>query len=153
MTSFGLEVFDSTIQQTHIWLKELMAEFGTTDRHQAYAALRAVLHALRDRLGPDEAAHLGAQLPLLVRGVYFEGWRPAGKPLKSRSADEFLEPVRQAFWQEQKLTAERIASAVFALLARHVTAGEIADIVQALPAEVRALWPEGSYPETKRHAV
>jgi hypothetical protein len=28
--------------------------------------------------------HLGAQLPLLVRGIYYEGWHMAGKPTRER---------------------------------------------------------------------
>src|SRR3990172_2959955 len=70
MSTTGLQVFDQTLQLTNIWLKSLMEKQGWTDRHRAYLALRATLHALRDRMNPDEAAHLGAQLPMLVRGVF-----------------------------------------------------------------------------------
>jgi uncharacterized protein (DUF2267 family) len=34
-----------------------------------------MLHALRDRLPPEIAVHLSAQLPMLVRGIYYEGWK------------------------------------------------------------------------------
>ena len=47
------------------------------DRRSAYRALRSVLHVLRDRLTPEQAVHLGAQLPLLVRGIFYDGWRIA----------------------------------------------------------------------------
>jgi uncharacterized protein (DUF2267 family) len=75
MSATGLDVFDQTLQKTNIWLKEIMDDLGP-DRQRAYHALRAVLHTLRDRLTVEEAAHLSAQLPLLVRGIYFEGWHP-----------------------------------------------------------------------------
>jgi hypothetical protein len=39
MSATGLEVFDSTLQKTNIWLKELMEEMGL-DRRKAYQALR-----------------------------------------------------------------------------------------------------------------
>jgi uncharacterized protein (DUF2267 family) len=58
----GLDVFDTTVQETNLWLKELMERLGTYDRHRAYSTLRAVLHALRDRIGPANAVHLGASI-------------------------------------------------------------------------------------------
>jgi uncharacterized protein (DUF2267 family) len=141
MSATGLETFDSTLQTTNIWLDELMNEMKWKDRHRAYHALRAVLQALRDRLPVDEAAHLSAQMPLLVRGIFFEGWHPAGKPLKERSREEFLAHMEKAYAFDIKADVEGIARAVFGLLDRHVTAGEIDDVKQALPLPIRKLWP------------
>src|ERR1700745_3712013 len=78
--SDNLPVFDHTIQLTNLWLKKLIEEHHLRDRHQAYSALRAVLHALRDRLTPEQAVHFAAQLPIIVRGVYYEGWHLTAKP-------------------------------------------------------------------------
>ena len=96
MSTTGLDAFDTTLQKTAVWLKEIMAEFGSKDRHLAYLALRATLHALRDRLTVEEAVHLGAQLPMLVRGFYYEGWTPSGKPVKVKKAG-FLVAIRDCF--------------------------------------------------------
>jgi uncharacterized protein (DUF2267 family) len=141
MTTTSLETFDSTLQTTNIWLNELMGELGYEDRHKAYHALRAVLHALRDRLPVNEAVHLGAQLPMLVRGFYYEGWHPANKPLKERTRDEFLVHITEAFLFDVDADSEQIVRAVFQVIARHVTAGEIDDVKHALPAGIRKLWP------------
>src|SRR5207249_4578104 len=84
MTATGLDVFDATIQKTNSWLDDVMQVGGWPDRHTAYRALRATLHALRDRLIIDEVAQLGAQLPMLIRGLYYEGWDPSNKALKER---------------------------------------------------------------------
>ena len=94
MSMTGLDVFDSTVHQTNVWLKSIMDRLGTDDRHRAYLALRATLHALRDRLPPEVAVHLGAQLPMLVRGFYYEEWHIAGTPTRERHAAEFPEPIR-----------------------------------------------------------
>ena len=72
MTATGLDVFDSTVQKTNTWLNDLMQVGGWVDRRTAFRALRATLHALRDRLIVDEVAQLSAQLPMLIRGLYFE---------------------------------------------------------------------------------
>src|ERR687886_176925 len=65
MSSTGLEVFDRTVQETNIWLGEIAEDLGP-DRQVAYRVLRAVLHALRDRLTVEQAAHLSAQLPRML---------------------------------------------------------------------------------------
>jgi uncharacterized protein (DUF2267 family) len=133
---------ESTVHTTNAWLKELAAELGWEDRHRAYAALRTVLHALRDRLTVAEAADLGAQLPMLVRGLYYEGWNPSGKPVKERTREDFLAHIAAAFRGQPEIVPEGIAWAVFKVLQRHVSAGEIGDVKHVLPAPIRSLWPE-----------
>ena len=95
-----------------------------TDRHQAYHALRAVLHMLRDRLPVNVAAHLGAQLPMLIRGLYYEGWYPADKPLMERSRDELLAHVIEAVLFDVEAEPEKITRAVFRIMSKHITPGE-----------------------------
>jgi uncharacterized protein (DUF2267 family) len=102
--------------------------------------LKAVLHALRDRLIVGEAVDLGAQLPMLVRGFYYEGWRPAGKPLKYRDKDHFLDQVRKDAPWLGDADLERVVTAVFALLAREVVGGEPGQARRQLPAGIRELW-------------
>lgn len=133
--------FESTYQTTSVWLKELMEELSWDDRHRAYHALRAVLHALRDRLTVEETADLGAQLPMLVRGLYYEGWVPSGKPAKERRKEEFLAHVAEAFNHDPLVYPEAVAWTVFKVLERHVSAGEINDVKHVLPSVIRDLWP------------
>jgi uncharacterized protein (DUF2267 family) len=141
MPATGLEVFDTTVQKTNAWLKELMGIMDWTDRHRAYLALRAVLHALRDRLTVDEVAQLAAQLPMLVRGFYYEGWDPSHKPVKIRHKRDFLAQIAEVFVDEAPIDAEGIARGVFRLLESRVSEGEIEDVHQVLPEELRELWP------------
>lgn len=141
MSQTGLDVFDSTLQKTSEWLKGLMEEMGWTDRHKAYLTLRAVLHALRDRLVVGEAADLGAQLPMLIRGFYYEGWRPAATPQKYRHKEDFLRHVAAALPNVEEFELEKSVSAVFKVLSSHVTEGEINQVRDQLPAEIRELWP------------
>jgi uncharacterized protein (DUF2267 family) len=141
MSETGLEVFDTTVQKTNSWLKDVMVELGWDDRQRAYLALRSTLHALRDRLTVNEVAQLAAQLPMLIRGFYYEGWNPSDKPLRLRSRAEFLARIEGGFARVAPIDGEQVAHAVFAVLAARISEGEIRDVEQVLPAEIRDLWP------------
>src|SRR6056297_1319732 len=82
-----------TAHETQKWLNDLAAREPFENAEQTYSMLRAVLHAVRDRLTAEEAAHFSAQLPMLVRGFYFEGWRPALAPNDFDTQAEFLDRV------------------------------------------------------------
>lgn len=140
MNSNPSELFSETIAKTGHWIDEVMLATGLTDPHHAYSALRAVLHVLRDRLTVDEAVNLGAQLPMLVRGFYYDGWRPAGRPMKHRHKAQFLGLVATAAPSLNELEVERAVRGVLALLSHHVSAGEIRHVRDQMPAEVRELW-------------
>lgn len=140
MPTAHIDIFDTTVQKTYDWLNELGGILGTGNRRLLYRALRSTLHALRDRLPVEEVAQLGAQLPMLIRGLYYEGWNPTGKPLRMRHKVEFLEPIAGALANDP-LDAEEAARGVFQMVANRITAGEMEDVKHILPSEIRALWP------------
>jgi len=135
MTETGLEAFDTTVQKTNTWLSQISGKMGWDDRHRSYLALRGVLHALRDRLTVEEAADLGAQLPMLVRGIYYDGWRPAEAPQKYDRGG-FLARVNSQFDREPGIDPEPVARAVFSTLSDNIAQGEIADIKDNLPKDL-----------------
>ncbi len=141
MSVTGLSEFDHTIHLTNQWLNELMKELDWEDRSRAYRGLRASLHALRDQLPVEAAVHLAAQLPMLVRGFYYEGWTPGRKPVRARSVKAFVGLVEKAFAQDPDEDPARIVRAVFGLLSRHVSEGEARNVRSCLPEGVRSLWP------------
>ncbi len=141
----GLDVFDATVQQTNLWLKDLMARIPTTDRHYAYLLLRATLHTFRDRVGPENAVHFGAQLPMLIRGFYYEGWQPAKPQTKTRHLDEFLAAVEAEAGRNLGAGAGGKVKAVFAVVADKIDAHEIEKLRKVLPAELRCLLQEEFY--------
>ena len=141
MSANGLEVFDRTLQITHIWLDEII-EALHTDRQTAWRVLGAVLRVLRDRLPPGLSAHLSAELPLLVRGAYFDQWRPGEETLKLRSLAEFLERVSAGLAHGKPIGSLDATRAVFAVLGRHLDAGQVEKVSNALPADLRVFWPK-----------
>jgi len=140
MTMTGLEGFDTAVQKADIWLKEIMAELNVDSRQRAYMALRAVFHTLRDRLTIDEAADLGAQLPMLLRGVYYDEWDPSKNPVKDRHLDDFLNHVKRNYRGDGEISMDKMARSVFKVIRHKVTEGEIKDVKGMLPQEMDSLW-------------
>jgi uncharacterized protein (DUF2267 family) len=140
MSLTGLSEFDSAVQKANVWLKDLMDILRWEDRHRAYFAMRTVLHALRDHLPVESVVALGAQFPMLVRGFFYDGWRPTGKPLKDRRRDSFLRGITEQFG-EREIDAEDVVLAVFRVVTKHISQGEAASVEHCLPAELRTLWP------------
>ena len=146
MSTTGLDVFDKTVQTTNIWLDEIMAAMGP-DRHVAWHILGATLRALRDRLPLDEAAHLGAQLPLLVRGLYYDQWHSPSTIHKERHQEEFLARVADGLKDTRPVNTRDAVRTVFRVLVTHIAKGQADKVAATLPAEIRALWPSAEQRE------
>lgn len=140
MSATGLEVFDKTLHTTNTWLKEIM-EALSCDRHVAWHALGAVLRAVRDRIPLELSAHLSAELPLIVRGLFYDRWHPTATPEHYRSLDEFLDRIVGDLNTTRPVDPEDAARAVFAVLTRHLPDGQVEKVRHALPDHIRALWP------------
>ena len=141
MQATKVESLERSIQHTNDWLKAIQKDMEAVSRQEAYVALRATLHVLRDLLAPDEAVQLGAQMPALVRGIYYEGWKLSGKPARIKALDVFLGAVAAESGNAVG-DAESAARAVFRTLSHKISGGEIADVKAGISQEIRALWPE-----------
>jgi uncharacterized protein (DUF2267 family) len=143
MSMTGLSVFDTTVQKTNVWVNDLASELKWDDKKNVFQAMRATLHALRDRMPAEEAVHLGAQLPILLKGFYYEDWSSPNQPSTEKSKDEFLAHIQTELQKSMsEFNAEEVARAVFRLLAMRVSTGEIEDVTTMMPKEVEALWPQ-----------
>lgn len=141
MSATGLDTFDRTIHETNHWLGVVMVELKTDDRRRAYIALRAGLHALRDRIGPENAVHFAAQLPILLRGVFYEGWRPSETPTHERRLDDFLAYVESLLGSRTDIDPADALRASFAAIAESISFMEVLKLVNLLPRDLRILWP------------
>jgi uncharacterized protein (DUF2267 family) len=140
MSATGLQVFDRTLQITNIWLNEISEVLGP-DRKLSWAVLGGVLRTLRDRLPTNDAAHLGAELPLLVRGAYYDHYQPARQPTDLKTAQQFLADVEEQLIGQKPVDLPEAAKAVFAVLSRHLPASACEKVRQSLPSDIRRLWP------------
>ena len=139
MSANGLPIFDKTLQATHIWLDEIMQRIGP-DRQAAWKALGAVLHKLRDLLPVEAAAHLGAQLPLLVRGLYYDQFRPGQQPSRCRTREEFVAEVAEWLQDARPVDPVDAIEAVFGVLSRHLDPGQVAKIEAIVPEPIFRMW-------------
>jgi uncharacterized protein (DUF2267 family) len=133
---------ERTVQKTNLWLNEICEGLHVEDERLAYHALRGVLHAIRDRLSVESAAAFGAQLPLLVRGIYYEGWHAHGKPVHARTAEAFLELVGNNLAQDAELRLEprQAVDAVFGTLRAHADPGAVEKFYNGLPADIQTVF-------------
>ncbi len=136
MTNTGLRHFDNTVQTTIDWLK-IIEEETHWDRQQAYLAAKSVLHTMRDRLPVTEAVNFAGQLPLLMKGVYFEGWQPENKPEKY-DTDAFIGEVIQRVDQPSNPElAELGIKAVHTMLERKSGATEMETFLGNMPEDLQ----------------
>lgn len=132
--------FSTAVQTAESWVDDLAQRLGWRDRERGYTALLATLHAVRDCLAGDEAIYLGAQLPPLLRGLYYEGWHP-GRRSAGRSRSAFLQRIHESLDRDPGIDPEQVARAVLALLATRMPAAEVEDAKAATPQALHSLWP------------
>ncbi len=142
MTQSRLPIANHAVQSFHEWLNELGNAVNWDDEQRSYRLLRVTLQTLRDWLDVNEASQLGAQLPTLIRGIYYEGWHPAGTPVAARGRQDFFARIEAAFKADPIDDAGDAVTCVFKLLNRRISKGEIEDVRMRLPSALRELWPE-----------
>jgi uncharacterized protein (DUF2267 family) len=144
MSSSHLEIIDRNVEKAHIWINGVAEELGTEDRQQAFRVLRAFLHALRDHLSVDVAAQLSAQLPIFVRGVFYEAWNPSAMPNHTRDLDSFLRRIAAEARLAGETEASFAAAAANRALQRHISTGERDAVLHVLPRHVRTFLESSS---------
>ena len=135
------QILDTSVQRAHEWLHEIGRGLGFDNERAAYAALRATLHAVRDRLPVELVAHFGAGMPTMIRGIYYDGWHPSAARLKAAHDEDFCQSMRHELHGHDELrNAEQVALAVMGVIARRMEPGQIDHILDSLPKQVRELW-------------
>lgn len=138
MNIYNLE---KAVSDGEAWLTDLKQRLQWRDREKVCLALIVTLHALRDSLPRDEAVYLGAQLPVLLRGLYYEGWHPSARIARAKSRSAFVERIQEGLHRDPGIDAEKVADAVFSLLAERVPAAELEETKAATPSALRMFWP------------
>ncbi|MEO0929391.1 MAG: DUF2267 domain-containing protein [Pseudomonadota bacterium] len=136
-----IHVFERTTHEAHEWVNDLAGRTGWTKQSQYLALIRTVLAKTRDHLPVDEMAQFSAQLPLILRGMFFEGWQPKLTPVRERRAAEFVSAVEEKIGDVIAYRGVTDIKAVFNVINAHISQGEVEDVRACLPQELRDLWP------------
>jgi uncharacterized protein (DUF2267 family) len=137
MSFTGIDGLDASINKANAWLADIDAGFGTSDRRLAYRVLRAWLHCLRDRLTVEVAAHFAAQLPELLRGVFYDGWNPSHVPQKYPRTEYLTRFAHEARVRDSEVA--KAAGIVTTVARQHMSPGVVAQAFGLLPADLREL--------------
>lgn len=137
MSHTEVDTIPRTVEKTREWIAAVSVSLGQ-DEHRAWLALRAVLHSLRDRLPLETLGHVCAQLPMLIRGLMFEGWDPTGKPERLGKA-EILARVQREALLDSPAEAEVVVRAVADVLWSHLSEGVMQHVAETLPTDLELL--------------
>ena len=138
-TQTTVDYIKTATAEAYDWLDDVVRTLGRNDRYEALSAIRGALHALRDELSVDQNIKLAAQLPTLIRGLYFEGWDPR---TNTRPADreEFLECAQRESQPRSEVPTEDAVRAVLSVLENRMPP-ECRKLKFSMPKSIRALWP------------
>ena len=136
-TKTKVSAIDHAFHTAHEWVRDVAREFDTDDYEFAYRVLRAWLHTLRDRLTAEASAHFAAQLPDLIRGVFYAGWNPNAVPEKYDAGAYTLRFSREAIITPDEVgnAAARTTAAVL----RHLPPAQVTKALDQLPKEIRSI--------------
>ncbi len=140
-----VSVFERSLEKSQEWMSELHEEIHWVSGDSVYHLFRAVLQTLRDQLSIDEAAHLSAQLPLLLRGSFYECWDPQSLAPKGLGKDDFLDAVKAKMGpiSNTRYDFEKAVLSCLLYLKKHVSPGEMDDVISALKPTLRCFITSG----------
>ncbi len=137
MASTGIRNIDNSMQKTNELLHKIDEKIGWKDMDKTYSATRAVLQATRDRLQPDEVADFASQLPMIMTGMVYEGYKPSDKPLQMKR-EGYLAKISELM-TDQADDPEKIVHAVMSTISDKVSPGEMNHIIANMPKDMQLM--------------
>ena len=125
------------------FVQEVADRFGC-DEHRAETLFFVVFQELRDRLTPEEAADVAAQLPASLKMLWLSFDYP-GRKVARLHEFQFLEEVRRMVGLNDQLKAEEAVICVFSVLQEALGSpsgreGEARHVFSQLPSDLKELW-------------
>lgn len=138
----AVPILENNIHQTMDWVYaiEEACQWDENNQRRAFTALKAVLHELRNLLSIEQTAQLSTQLPLVIRGIFFENWNPNSITFQKMNKQDFLESVAKALYPYRDMDIEATTKGVLHVLGEKMPEGEFEKILQNIPGEIKELY-------------
>ncbi|MGZ5279268.1 MAG: DUF2267 domain-containing protein [Pseudobdellovibrionaceae bacterium] len=145
-TVTGTRNIDEAVHKLNGWLLELMKAMNWDSRERALSAYRATLHTVRDLLPDNNVVHFGAQLPLILKGIFYDGWTLKTRPIyQVHTASQFYDLVRfelgSANLKFDNETIRQFTKAIFQTMTKHMGEKEMRKVKALLRENVRDIIP------------
>jgi uncharacterized protein (DUF2267 family) len=138
MIDTNVRAINKSLHETNDWLEAYMKKCSLDDHEQAYSVMRATFHAIRDRIPEDEATDFAAQLPMIIRGFYFEGFNPEDVPKKIRDENEFFFDYLGSKIADSIDIDPRLAfNKLFELCGEHITSAQVDHVISMFPQDIQ----------------
>lgn len=140
-------ILENNIHQTMDWIYaiEEACHWDEDNQKKAFSALKAVLHELRDLLPLERAAQLSAQLPLVIRGIFFENWHPRFIPTQEINKEDFLGAIAETLYPYHDVNVEETTRGVLQVLGEKLPDGELEKIIQSTSKGIQELYTKRCY--------
>jgi len=145
-TITGTRNIDEAVHKLNMWLLDLMKAMKWDSRERALSAYRATLHTVRDLLPDNNVVHFGAQLPLILKGIFYDGWTLKARPTyQVNTAAQFYDLVRfelgSANLKFDNETIRQFTKAIFQNMTKHMGEKEMRKVKALLRENVRDIIP------------
>jgi uncharacterized protein (DUF2267 family) len=138
-------LFKHQCQEADHFINDLALLLGRPDDpDHALRVLKSVLHALRKKITVFDTLHIISQLPLILKGIYVDGWELDQPLSEAETIDEFLELIRNFTpnakndFANDEEAKEKIRIVFFALR-QYVSEDEFDHVRDELPKEIAAM--------------
>jgi uncharacterized protein (DUF2267 family) len=152
----NISSLDRAVQNAVLWLNDIQTELGWENREIVYKATKAVLQTIRDRLPVSELFHFSTNLPIVLKGMLFEGYDPSeAKKEKIKTIQEFYDRIQTHYdpLQRDIVSGHQAAFGVINVLFNRIGEGEMRKVADNMPLKLKPLFKQRSKPFSMQAAV
>lgn len=144
--------FNQYAAEANTFLKDYAKELEMQENpEKAGRILMSILHGLRYMISVEESLQFISQLPMFLKAVYVNGWSIKKEKRKIKNMEDFIFLVRSfdgitsIHDFESDEVAEDYINTTFLKLRKYVSAGEMDDIKDGLPKNLKQMLYDGLF--------
>lgn len=133
--------FEKYASKGNEFINRLQSNLGVNDRDHAARILRSTFRVIRNHLSVEESFQLIAQLPMVLKAVYVEGWKLTDHKRITNLDEFFIEIIQEeghSSWRDFSSKNEVLDSvrAVLQTLREYVSKQEMDQALATLPRKI-----------------